>query len=83
MAYGPQYIPRSNPDVGSFWNPEPSEPRQSPTLPLVEVVEAEMRLEAIAELLSAISGPFGPVNVPHCRSCAVRAQTHWHTDNDY
>ena len=82
MAYGPQYIPQTDPDAGSFWNPEPSEPRQTPTLTDAEASLAESRIAAVADILSAISGPFGPITVPHCPSCAVRAQTHWHTDND-
>jgi hypothetical protein len=85
VAYQYQYIPRSEDFWDGLANLEAglpvSEPRQPPTLTGADLAHAESRQAAITDVLHAISGPFGPVNVPHCNACANRNAANWQRDN--
>ena len=91
MATQYQYIPRTDPYQCecSFWDGTGhtaecilSEPRQSPTLTGDNLTRAESRIAAIADVLSAISGPFAPIgNRYHCASCERNNAIRWQDAN--
>jgi len=85
VAYDYQYIPRTDDFWDGLANLEAGlnvlDPRQPPTLTGAALARAESRLAAIADVLSAISGPFGPISVPHCGQCASRSARNYQRDN--